>query len=245
MGEQRPSTVAWTSWHHHLHGRLSRQPALLPDGTKLLLALSGGQDSMALLALLQGLQPKHRWTLRLWHGDHGWHPGSTAIANELQQWCTTQGLDLQVEQAPQDLARTEAAARRWRYDALEQRARSIGADVVTGHTASDRAETLLLQIARGSDLAGLTALRPVRPLSPDGPQLGGPCWGSAERRPPRSAGSWPCRSGSIPATTPPPSPATAFVPMFSPRWRNCIPAAVGAWPTRPSGCPRCGTPRAS
>ena len=181
MGEQRPSTVAWTSWHHHLHSRLSQQPALLPDGAALLLALSGGQDSMALLALLQGLQPKHRWNLRLWHGDHGWHPGSAAIANELQQWCTTQGLDLQVERAPQDLARTEAAARRWRYDALEQRARSIGADVVTGHTASDRAETLLLQIARGSDLAGLTALRPVRPLSPDGPQLRRPLLGFSRK----------------------------------------------------------------
>ena len=66
---------------------------------------------------------------------------------------------------------SEAKARQWRYDRLEQRGRQAGADVVTGHTASDRAETMLLQLARGSDLAGLAALPSVRPLSPQGPQL--------------------------------------------------------------------------
>ena len=66
---------------------------------------------------------------------------------------------------------SEAKARQWRYERLEQRGRQAGADVVTGHTASDRAETMLLQLARGSDLAGLAALPSVRPLSPEGPRL--------------------------------------------------------------------------
>ena len=119
MGEQPSSAVAWTTWHHQLHQRLLRQPELLPDGTRLLLAISGGQDSMALLGLLQGLQPKHRWSLRLWHGDHGWQPTSASVASELQHWCAGRGLELCVTRAPEQLARTEAAARQWRYDALE------------------------------------------------------------------------------------------------------------------------------
>ena len=45
------------------------QPQLLPQGSSLLLAVSGGQDSMALLALLQDLAPLHGWSLSLWHGD--------------------------------------------------------------------------------------------------------------------------------------------------------------------------------
>ena len=177
MGEQRPPALAWTSWHHQLHNRLRQKPQLLPAGARLLLAISGGQDSMALLGLLLELQHQHRWTLQLWHGDHGWHANSTTVAAELQKWCNRQDLKLELRRAPGELARTEAAARRWRYDTLEGLARGSGADVVTGHTASDRAETMLLQVARGSDLAGLTTLRPVRPLSADGPQLRRPLLG--------------------------------------------------------------------
>ena len=177
MGEQRPPALAWTSWHHQLHNRLRQKPQLLPAGARLLLAISGGQDSMALLGLLLELQHQHRWTLQLWHGDHGWHANSTTVAAELQEWCSRQDLKLELQRAPSELARTEAAARRWRYDTLEGLARGSGADVVTGHTASDRAETMLLQVARGSDLAGLTTLRPVRPLSADGPQLRRPLLG--------------------------------------------------------------------
>ena len=63
------------------------QPQLLPQGSSLLLAVSGGQDSMALLALLQDLAPLHGWSLSLWHGDHRWHDGSSRIAAELSSWC--------------------------------------------------------------------------------------------------------------------------------------------------------------
>ena len=91
--------MGWTSWHDRLHRHLLQQPQLLPDGLCLLLAVSGGQDSMALLALMQGLAPLHGWTLSVWHGDHRWHHGSTQIATELSQWCTQRGLAIQVDQA--------------------------------------------------------------------------------------------------------------------------------------------------
>ena len=171
MGETHPTSLGWTSWHDRLHRRLLMQPQLLPHGSSLLLAVSGGQDSMALLALLQDLTPLHGWSLSLWHGDHGWHDGSSRIAAELSSWCQQRQLPLQVDQAAVGQVPSEAKARQWRYERLDQRGRQAGADVVTGHTASDRAETMLLQLARGSDLAGLAALPSVRPLSPEGPQL--------------------------------------------------------------------------
>ena len=205
MGEQPSSAVAWTAWHHQLHQRLLRQPALLPDGARLLLAISGGQDSMALLKLLQDLRQQHQWRLRLWHGDHGWHPGSAHIASELQRWCASQDLELTIEQAPAELERTEAAARRWRYEALERQALRISADVVTGHTASDRAETLLLQMARGTDLAGLASLRPLRRLSPDGPWLRRPLLGFSRGDTARI-----CRDLALPIWEDPSNQSAAF-----------------------------------
>ena len=171
MGETHPDPLGWTSWHDRLHRRLLMQPQLLPKGSSLLLAVSGGQDSMALLALLQDLAPLHGWSLSLWHGDHGWHDNSSRIAAELSSWCQKWQLSLQVDQAAPGEVPSEAKARQWRYERLAQRGRLTGADVVTGHTANDRAETMLLQLARGSDLAGLAGLPSVRPLSMEGPLL--------------------------------------------------------------------------
>ncbi|NDD69844.1 MAG: tRNA lysidine(34) synthetase TilS, partial [Synechococcaceae bacterium WB9_4xC_028] len=165
--------MGWTPWHDRLHCRLLAQPAMLPRGSRLLLALSGGQDSMALLALLRGLQPLHHWQLHLWHGDHSWHAGSSQIAQELQTWCSAQGLDLAVGRAAlENPERSEAAARAWRYGALAAEAERLSGlyphppcrIVISAHTASDRAETLLLQLARGSDLAGLGSQRHSRRL---------------------------------------------------------------------------------
>ncbi len=165
--------MGWTPWHDRLHRRLLAQPAMLPRGSRLLLALSGGQDSMALLALLRGLQPLHHWQLHLWHGDHGWHAGSSRIAQELQIWCCAEGLDLAVGRAAlESPERSEAAARAWRYGALATEAERLSdlyphnpcRIVISAHTASDRAETLLLQLARGSDLAGLGSQRHSRRL---------------------------------------------------------------------------------
>lgn len=168
------SHTDWSAWHHRLHRQLLKNPLLLPQGSGLVLAISGGQDSMALLGLLRDLSHKHAWTLHLWHGDHGWHQHSSAIAAELSAWCRTQGMEIQISRAEQGQASSEAQARSWRYTQLGKAAAAVGGDVVTAHTASDRAEGVLMNLARGCDIQGLSALRDVRPLSdhhPDGPQL--------------------------------------------------------------------------
>ena len=208
VGEQRPLALAWSPWHDRLHRQLRQQPQLLPDGQPLLLAVSGGQDSMALLVLLQELQRLHHWPLNIWHGDHGWHPGSAVIAAELMSWCQHRGLTIQLDQAPQGSTTSEASARQWRYSQLQQRAEELGTDVVTGHTASDRAETLLLQLARGTDLAGLGALRPVRPLRndiPDGAQLRRPLLGFS-----RADTAAMCRDLQVPIWEDPSNESPAF-----------------------------------
>ncbi len=120
---------------------------------------------MATLGLLHGLMTLHHWTLLVWHGNHQWHEASATTAQELKDWCTAKGLQVVVNHAGDDLKKSEAAARSWRYSQLNQTASAIGADVVTGHTASDRAETILIQLARGTDLKGLTALREQRALN--------------------------------------------------------------------------------
>jgi tRNA(Ile)-lysidine synthase len=164
-----PPGPRWSPDHLRLHRHLRHHPELLPAGAPLLLAISGGQDSMALLALLRDLQRLHHWSLHLWHGDHRWRPESGQVAAELAGWCSDQGLKLHVSAWLRPLAATsEADARHWRYGQLAEQARSLGVGhVVTAHTASDRAETLLLHLARGSHRRGLASLRSLRPLSTD------------------------------------------------------------------------------
>nr|WP_254217188.1 tRNA lysidine(34) synthetase TilS [Synechococcus sp. CCY 9618] len=137
----------------------------MPAGGSLLLAVSGGQDSMVLTTLLQDLQPLHGWRLQLWHGDHGWREESAHQAATLALWARSQGLPLGLDRA-EPIPASEAAARRWRYDRLAEAALRLRCSrVITGHTASDRAETVLLNLARGSHLRGLASLGASRPLS--------------------------------------------------------------------------------
>jgi len=155
----------WSSHHRRLHRHLLQRPGLLPAGAPLLLAVSGGQDSMALTALLADLRHLHGWSLQLWHGDHGWRPESAMQAAGLAAWAAAEALPLHQERADPPPA-GEAEARRWRYSCLERCAAALGCrHVVSGHTGSDRAETVLLNLARGCHLEGLCSLRAQRSLA--------------------------------------------------------------------------------
>jgi tRNA(Ile)-lysidine synthase len=161
-------TPRWSPFHLRLHRLLLRRPQLLPAGAPLLLAVSGGQDSMAMAALLLDLRRLHGWTLHLWHGNHGWRAEAGQQAAELAAWARQQGLPITAEAANPGEAGSEAEARLWRYGCLERAAQRLGAaHVLTGHTASDRAETLLLHLARGSHRRGLASLRLGRELTAD------------------------------------------------------------------------------
>jgi tRNA(Ile)-lysidine synthase len=139
---------------------------LLPYGARVLVAVSGGQDSLCLGQLLLDLQPRWQWQLAVGHCDHGW-PADGGIADRVRTIAQTWQLPYYCWNA-QNLPATEAAARQWRYQALVSMARTRQYQyVVTGHTQSDRAETLLYNLIRGSGSEGLSSLRPCRALAPD------------------------------------------------------------------------------
>jgi len=157
---------SWTALHARLHQTL-RERQLLPKGCRSLVAVSGGQDSLCLLRLLLDLQPKWGWTLAVAHCNHCWRSDAKANAEYVEQLAQTWQLPYYSATA---LAAptSEAAARVWRYQALAELANQYGYGiVVTGHTASDRAETLLYNLMRGSGADGLQALTWQRNLASD------------------------------------------------------------------------------
>ena len=153
----------WTHLHAQLH-RTLRHRQILPSHQRLLVAVSGGQDSLCLIKLLLDLQPKWGWNLGIAHCDHRWRSDSEASANHVEQLAKNWGISYYLETAS-DIPKTEAAARQWRYQALTEIAIAHNYPyIVTGHTASDRAETLLYNLIRGSGADGLSALTWTRPL---------------------------------------------------------------------------------
>ena len=154
----------WTHLHAQLHRTLLHRQ-ILPSNQRLLVAVSGGQDSLCLIKLLLDLQPKWGWNLAIAHCDHRWRSDSEASANHVEQLAKNWGISYYLQTAS-DTPKTEAAARQWRYQALTEIAIAHNYPyIVTGHTASDRAETLLYNLIRGSGADGLSALTWMRPLA--------------------------------------------------------------------------------
>ena len=142
-----------------------RQKMLAP-GERVLVAVSGGADSVALLAALAALAPRLGVTLHAAHLHHGVRGAdadrdedcAVGVAEQLGVACT-------VERAA-DLrsgSNFEARARARRYAFLRRAARAAGCTrVATGHTRDDQAETLLMRLVRGAGRRGLAGMDPVR-----------------------------------------------------------------------------------
>lgn len=151
------SRAPWTALHAQLHQTL-RLRSLLPKRQRLLVAVSGGQDSLCLMQLLRDLQPKWEWDLGIAHCNHRWRKDASANADHVAQLAYHWNLPYYLLTATV-IPTSEADARSWRYQVLVDTALQQGYPyVVTGHTASDRAETLLYNLIRGSGSDGLQAL---------------------------------------------------------------------------------------
>jgi len=144
---------------------------MLRPGDLVLVALSGGPDSTALLALLRGLAPEMRLGLHVAHLDHGWRgSGSAKDAEFVRRMALRYGLPVTVGRVQpsawsgQDRKQSsrEAKAREIRRNFLLETARQIGARrVALGHTRDDQAESFLLRLLRGSGARGLAGTFPV------------------------------------------------------------------------------------
>ncbi|MFN6538778.1 MAG: tRNA lysidine(34) synthetase TilS [Nostoc sp. EkiNYC01] len=156
--------MVWTPLHAKIH-RTMRSRHIFERNQRLLVAVSGGQDSLCLIKLLLDLQSKWGWDLGIAHCDHRWRSDSQANAHHVENLAKTWGISFYLETANEPI-NSEAAARDWRYQALSAIAQANNYQyIVTGHTASDRAETLLYNLIRGSGADGLQALTWQRPLT--------------------------------------------------------------------------------
>jgi len=136
----------------------------------LILACSGGSDSMALAELTAEAAKLEGRNVIVVHLDHGLREHS-GEAEHLAAWAARRGLPLICERLPlpgsleEDPGNLEARARELRYRALERIAKEKGARaILTGHTADDQAETLWLWLLRGTGLRGLRGIAPKRPV---------------------------------------------------------------------------------
>lgn len=143
---------------------------MLPAGSTLLCALSGGGDSMALLTCLLTLAKDRDLTVLAAHYNHQLR-GEESQRDEafVTRWCETQAVPLTVgggdvaARAAQQGKGIEETARAMRYAFLKETAQAVGADcIATAHNADDNAETLLLHLVRGTGLDGLAGIPPKR-----------------------------------------------------------------------------------
>jgi tRNA(Ile)-lysidine synthase len=145
-----------------------RGSGLIERGQRVLVAVSGGPDSTALLVAL--LEDGHHVVAA--HYDHALRAGSDLAAQHVAELCARFGVDLVVERrdSPMPRGSIQAAARQLRYDFLGRARGQTGAAVVAvGHTADDVVEGVILHLMRGCGLAGLRGMPArrgvfVRPL---------------------------------------------------------------------------------
>ena len=148
--------------------RFIQEQHLVSGQQKLVVAVSGGPDSVCLFHILVKLREELGITLHVAHLDHQLRGADSEadaqyvadLANQLNTPATIEQYDVKAYQARQRLS-LEEAAREVRYTFLTQVADSIGADrAATGHTVDDHIETILMHLIRGTGTRGLRGLQP-------------------------------------------------------------------------------------
>lgn len=140
---------------------------MCPFGTKIVVGVSGGADSVALLHILKGFAHVQNWSLTAIHVHHGLR-GTEAdrdrdfVENICQKWgvpCKVYCFDVAKEAQKRGLG-TEETGRLLRYEVFEKE--RDGGVIAVAHNKNDQAETILMRLCRGAGVSGLTGIRPVR-----------------------------------------------------------------------------------
>jgi len=148
-----------------------RNEEMCPNGSRVLVAVSGGPDSVALLAVLHALQGRLGITLMVAHLDHGLRgEESKQDAQFVRQLCDRLRVEVLIKElglkkavARQQGLSLQEYAREARYVALYEMAKERNASkIAVGHTADDQAETVLMWMIRGAGTNGLKGMHPVR-----------------------------------------------------------------------------------
>ena len=143
---------------------------LITQGDRVVVGLSGGADSVCLLFVLLELQKEIPFSINAVHINHQLR-GPEALRDQkyVENLCETYGIPLKIvsrtvaEVAKKQKIGIEEAGRQVRYEVFESYAQKIGANkIALAHHQNDVAETMLFHLARGTDLAGLAAIRPKR-----------------------------------------------------------------------------------
>lgn len=138
------------------------------DNPKILLAVSGGPDSLALLLLANASSPLQIVVATV---DHQLRAGSSSEADYVAHLCAMRSIPHHILRPVQPISgNLQSEARKVRYALLQQTASEAGCDLIaTAHHADDQLETLLMRLTRGSGVDGMSGIRPrngniIRPL---------------------------------------------------------------------------------
>jgi tRNA(Ile)-lysidine synthase len=145
--------------------------SMIAKGDKVIIGISGGADSVALLHVLNYLKKDMGFSLHLAHLDHMLRKEESLadrkfveeLAGKLDIPVTVEAVDILKHK--ENRASLEEVARQIRYDFFSRTARDENADkVALGHTLDDQAETVLMRILRGTGLSGLRGIPPIRKM---------------------------------------------------------------------------------
>lgn len=142
---------------------------MLQDGDRVVIGVSGGPDSMSLLNSLNNLKEKLNIKIYVAHINHMIREEADEETEYVRSFCEKIGVEFFAkrikveEEAKKQKIGTEEAGRNIRYEFFEEVAKKVGANkIATAHNSNDNAETVLMNIIRGTSISGLKGIEKVR-----------------------------------------------------------------------------------